>query len=90
MSADVPIAGSVVKKYSSRWVPSRSRTNTQRIGTRPRPDLYQGSRPLAVSTRRVPPPYQPTDRRFRRPTAETASLGLGRLAPLTGGRPWPR
>src|SRR5207248_2800666 len=66
---------SVLKKYSSRCVPSRSWTNTQRTGTRPRPLLYQGPVPPTTPTRRVPPPYQPTVSRHR-------LLGLGQPAAL--------
>src|SRR5262249_8305397 len=81
-------AGSVGERCASRWVPSRSRTNTQRSGTSPRPALYQWPVPLASATRRVPPPYQRTTARRNRAPA-TAWLGLGRAAPLTRGRPLP-
>jgi hypothetical protein len=60
---------SVVSRYSSRWVPVTSLTNTQRIGTSPSPPLYQWPVPLAASIRRVPPPYQLTVSRVRRAVA---------------------
>src|SRR3954468_18033552 len=84
-------AGSVVKKYSARWVPVRSSTNTQRIGASPHPDLYQCPTRVAVATRRVPPPSQPPVSRVREHGARlaTACRGLGRAAPLTRGRPLP-
>src|SRR5687768_4245876 len=58
-------AGSVVNRYSSRWVPVRSATNTHRTGTSPRPDLYQCPVLVTTATRRVPPPYHPTVSRDR-------------------------
>src|SRR5690606_22181751 len=82
------ILGSVLKKYSSRWVPVRSRTNTQAIGTNPSPALYQCPTPPVSPTSRVPPPYQATV--SVRTSADAAAwLGLGSRAPLTGGRPLP-
>jgi hypothetical protein len=76
-------------KYSSRCVPVRSRTNTQAISTSPAPALYQCPVPLATPTSRSPPPYQATVS-DRKSAAATAWRGLGRRAPLTGGRPLPR
>src|SRR3954470_21187474 len=81
--------GSVLKKNSSRWVPSRSRTNTQRTGTSPPPDLYQCPTRLRVPTRRVPPPYQATGRGRSRLAPAATCRGLGSAAPLTLGRPVP-
>jgi hypothetical protein len=83
--------GSVVNRYSSRWVPSRSETNTQRTGTSPRPDLYQCPEQLTAPTRRVPPPCQGTVSRVRDRSAShaTAWRGLGSLLPFTRGRPSP-
>ena len=75
-------AGSVVKKYSSRCVPSRSRTNTQRIGTSPAPDLYQCPVPLSRPTRRVPPPYQATVQPAQPPRRRGGLPGLGQRRPL--------
>src|SRR5262249_17063434 len=82
-------AGSVVEKYSSRCVPLSSRTNPQRSGARPWPDLYQWPVPLLTATRRVPPPYQPTLSRRSRRAPATAALGLGKAPPLTRGPPLP-
>ena len=67
--------GSVLKKNSSRWVPPLSRTNTQRIGTRLLPDLYQCPARLRMPTRRMPPPYHATVSRRRRDAA-AACRGL--------------
>src|SRR5512135_637262 len=89
MIATALSVGSVLKKNSSRWVPSRSRTNTQRIGTSPAPDLYQCPVRLSRPTRRVPPPYQATERCRSRRASAAACRGLGNAAPLTRGRPLP-
>src|SRR3954470_1674906 len=56
---------SVVKKYSSRWLPVRSCTYTQRTATSPSPALYHWPVPLTVWTSRRPPPYQATSRWVR-------------------------
>jgi hypothetical protein len=81
--------GPVLKKYSPRRVPSRPRTNTQRIGTSPAPALYQCPAPSAVPTCRVPPPYQPTVSRRKRRRRSTAWRGWGKRSPWTRGRPLP-
>src|ERR1039458_9559979 len=83
------IIASVVKKYSSRCVPVRSRTNTHLKLTKGRPLLYQSPVPATTSTRRRPPPYQATDRVCRFSVLRTTSAGLGRSFPLIRGRPLP-
>src|SRR5260370_42319019 len=80
--------GSVVKKYSSRCVPVRSWTKTQRTATSPWPDLYQWPVPLTTATSRRPPPYQATFSLVRRERT-TTSCGEGSSLPLTRGRPCP-
>src|SRR5262249_14355681 len=80
------VVTSVVKKYSSRCVPARSRTYTQRTSTSPSPPLYQRPVPLTTSTSRRPPPYQATSS-LARPARATASSGAGSLAPFLRGRP---
>ena len=76
----------VVKKYSSRWVPVQSWTNTQRTGTKPSPPLYQSPVAVTTATFRRPPPYQATFNRRRRDFATTL-VGDGCLAPFFRGRP---
>src|SRR3954470_14624673 len=80
--------GSVVSRYSSRWVPVMSRTYTQRIGRTPAPLLYHWPAPVAAATCRVPPPYQLTVSRARAAVA-AACRGLGTRSPFTRGRPTP-
>src|SRR5437588_7130077 len=89
-AAGVRVA-SVVYRYSSRWVPDRSSTNTHRTGTSPRPDLYQCPVPVTTATDRRPPPYHPTVSRDRDPERRwaTAWRGLGSRPPFTRGRPTP-
>src|SRR4051794_6040702 len=82
------MAVSVLKKYSSRWDPVWSLTNTHTIGTSPSPALYQCPVPLSTPTSRLPPPYQATSSDFSAAPA-TACFGLGRRGPFTGGRPLP-
>src|SRR6516225_254482 len=79
---------SVLYKYSSRRVPVRSCTYTQRTRTNPCPALYHQPTSLTTSTSRRPPPYQLTFKRWRFERA-TTSCGEGLLAPLTRGRPLP-
>ncbi len=69
-----------MNRYSSRWVPVVSLTNTPRTGTNPPPPLYQCPTPVAVPTRRVPPPYHVTVGRARRAVA-AAGRGFGRRPP---------
>src|SRR5688572_582102 len=81
MTAAGASARSVVKKNSSRWVPWRSRTNTQRNSTSPRPDLYQWPVPPAVWTWRAD--RVPADRLPPEPAPPGDDLpGLGQLAAL--------
>ena len=74
---------SVVKKYSSRWVPVQSWTYTQRTSTRASPMRYQCPVPVTTSIARVVPPYQATVRRVAwpcspRPREGTPVSGLSR------------
>src|SRR5512135_231807 len=80
------MAGSVLKKYSSRWVPVRSCTNTQRTGTAPSPARDQSPVPLTTSTVREPPPYHETRSRVGAERLTTAS-GEASFRPFSGGRP---
>src|SRR5215211_4173543 len=77
----------VLKKYESRCVPVRSRTKTQKTGTRPSPPLYHWPVPLTVSTSRRPPPYQETFSAVGSRVVATTAAGAGRLAPFLRGRP---
>src|SRR5437588_276907 len=80
---------SVVKKYSSRWLPVRSCTYTQRTATSPSPDWYHRPVPLTIRTSRRPPPYQATFSAVRLAPVTTCS-GVGNLLPLTRGRQCPQ
>src|SRR5262249_42100906 len=80
---------SVVKKYSSRCVPLRSRTYTHFTATRPCPDLNQCPVPLTTSTSRLPPPYQDTSSPARRSPPATSCAGVATWSPLTRGLPLP-
>src|SRR5205823_14645244 len=80
------IVTSVVKKYSSRCVPVRSRTKTQRTGISGRPLRYHQPLPVTTSTRRRPPPYHATDHTGRSAVARTTSAGSGSSFPFLQGR----
>src|SRR5262245_36390957 len=78
---------SVLKKYSSRCVPSRSWTKTHCTITSPCPALYQCPVPVTASTFLCPPPYQSTTSRVLSLAFCTTCSGVSVLSPFCRGLP---
>jgi hypothetical protein len=89
MIAATPMAGSVLKKYSSRWVPSRSKVPAK---TKP-PVAYDGWRipePLWTRIVELPPPRPVHPLGCHNPASTTArpwTPSSSRSAPGASGTP---